>query len=197
MQNKEIGDVRSLLSMVAKGDHYAYHKIFDFYKNRVYSYSLKYLKSGEYAQEMVQEIFLKIWMNRHKLEEVDNFGGYLRRVTVNMNLDALRKIASEQRLSQQSSTQWNESDTSTEEYIMRRDTETYINLLIEKLPRQQGLVYTMCHIQGLKQKEVAEILKISPLTVKSHLRDAVKNLKLLVGENSASILVLVFLGLIK
>ncbi len=197
MQNKEIGDIRSLLRMVAKGDHYAYRKIFDFYKNRVYGYSLKYLKSDEYAQEMVQEIFLKIWMNRRKLEEVDNFGGYLRRITVNMNLDALRKIASEQRLSQQNTTQWNESDTSTEEYIMRRDAETYISLLIEKLPKQQGIVYTMCHIQGLKQKEVAEILKISPLTVKTHLRDAIKNLKLLVGENSASILVLVFLGLIK
>jgi len=136
MQKEEIGEVKIQLAKVAKGDHDAYRRIFDFYKDRVYTYSIKYLKSEELAEEMVQEIFLKIWLSREKLNDISNFGGYLRTISVNMNLDALRKIAGENRVVQLKTSGWDESDTSTEDQIMRRDSEAYIAMLLEKLPKQ-------------------------------------------------------------
>jgi RNA polymerase sigma-70 factor (ECF subfamily) len=57
------------------------------------------------------------------------------------------------------------------------------------------LVYTLCNIEGLRHKEVAEKLEISPLTVKVHLREAIKNLKKLVGDNPNALLILIFLGI--
>ena len=71
-------------------------------------------------------------------------------------------------------------------------------MAIDQLPKQQKLVYQMCYIEGLKQKEVAKQLNISPLTVKVHLREAIKNLKSHLKDGSSlSLISLVLLGIYK
>ena len=70
-----------------------------------------------------------------------------------------------------------EIDLSTENAIQFRETKKLLDAAIEKLPPQQKLVYNLCNIEGLKQKDVANQLNISPSTVKTHLRDAVKAIK--------------------
>lgn len=91
-----------------------------------------------------------------------------------------------------------EQDTGTEDTIMRKDAESYVDQLLDKLPKQQGLVYRMCHIEGMKQKEVAEILHIAPATVKVHLREALKTLRTMVDKNNTIPLIsFVFIGLLK
>jgi RNA polymerase sigma-70 factor (family 1) len=198
MQNKELGEERDLILKIAVGDQQAFRLIFDAYKNKVFSYSNRYLKSKEKAEEVVQETFLKIWLKRESLNEIENFGGYIRKIAVNLTLDSLRALAAENKKADLSKVMWTEHDTGTEDEIMRKDAQTYVDQLLDKLPKQQGLVYRMCHIEGMKQKEVAEILHIAPSTVKVHLREALKTLRTLVGDNNAIPLIsFVFLGLLK
>ncbi|MCD0489174.1 RNA polymerase sigma-70 factor [Pedobacter sp. MC2016-14] len=198
MENRVLAEEDVLLANLAVGDERAFRLLFDFYRNVVYTYAMRYLKDRELAEEIVQEVFLKIWTGRGNLNTIGNFGAYLRVITRNLTLDVLKKKAAEFNKTQKSQVSWTEADDSTEQLILMKDSLSYIEQFIEKLPQQQRLVFKMCHIDGLKQKEVAEQLGISPLTVKVHLREAVKSLKMLVGDkNSLGLMVFAFVGLLK
>ncbi|MEJ7559809.1 MAG: RNA polymerase sigma-70 factor [Pedobacter sp.] len=174
---KELAEERLMLAKIADGDQYAFELLFTLYKNKVYGYALKILQSESSAEEIVQETFIKLWLKRVHLRQVDNFGGYLRTVVKNETLNALKKVALQQKnysIIQQEKT---EEDSTTELSIEYRETKRLLESAIEKLPNQQRKVYNLCHVEGLKQKEVAEKLKISPLTVKVHLREAIKAIK--------------------
>jgi len=195
MRNTIKEEIHLLLNQVANGNHRAFREIFDKYHVKVFNYAIKFLKSEELAQEVVQEVFLKIWNQRENLSQVDNFGAYLRKVSINMTLDALKKIAAYERALVVSFSSWSEADNSTQEKLSHLDAQAYVDRLLEKLPPQQRLVYTMFYIDGLKQKEVAQSMNISLFTVKAHLRQALKNLRSMVDGNRAFLLTFIFLGL--
>lgn len=192
MESKAPTGDEILLAKITSGDHYAFRKLFDQYHSKVYSYSNWVLRSESLAQEIVQEVFINIWINRAKLSQINNFGGYLRVITKNVTLNALKKIALDFKLSNAHVKTWTEVDNDTEEHIQFKETRALLNEAILKLPKQQRLIYQMCHIDGIKQKEVAEKLNISPLTVKAHLRDATKTIRNFMGDQ-ADLCVLLFM----
>ena len=174
---KELADEKLILAKIAKGDQQAFGILFDFYRNKVYGYALTILQEDTAAEEIVQDVFIKLWIRRKILLTIENFGGFLRTTTRNETLNALKKIASEQKNYQIANQNKSDIDSGTENEIQFRETKKLLDAAIEKLPPQQKLVYNLCHIEGLKQKDVAEKLNLSPLTVKTHLRDAVKSIK--------------------
>lgn len=174
---KELADEKLILAKIAKGDQQAFGILFNFYRNKVYGYALTILHEDTAAEEIVQDVFIKLWIKRKTLLTIENFGGFLRITTRNETLNALKKIASEQKNYQIANQNNSDIDSGTENEIQFRETKKLLDAAIEKLPPQQKLVYNLCHIEGLKQKDVAEKLNLSPLTVKTHLRDAVKSIK--------------------
>ena len=198
MHKDEEANYSLIIARVADGDQVAFRKLFDDYRSKVFTYAIRYLKSKAQAEEIVQNVFLKIWLKRDGLIEINNFGGYLRTITNNTTFDALKKRASEYKYKNESLQEWSDLDNTTEDAILSKDAQSYVTQALNKLPKQQKLVYQMCHIDGLKQKEVAEKLNISPLTVKVHLREAVKGLKVLLKNGEAAPLItFVFLGMLK
>jgi RNA polymerase sigma-70 factor (ECF subfamily) len=71
--------------------------LFKQYSGKVYSFALKLTKDQELAEEVVQEIFLKIWLDRHKLTEINEFGAYLNRINRNHCLNVIRQLANQQK----------------------------------------------------------------------------------------------------
>jgi len=172
-----MAEEKLLLAKIADGDQHAFEFLFTSYKNKVYGYALKILQSESSAEEIVQETFIKLWVKRDHLIHIDNFGGFLRTIVKNETLNALKRIAVQQRnysIIQQGNT---ETDSTTELSIEYRETKRLLELAIDKLPNQQKKVYNLCHVEGFKQKDVAEKLQISQLTVKVHLREAIKSIK--------------------
>lgn len=191
-------DDEMLLAEIARGDHHAFRMLFDRYQHRVYSYSIKFLRSEALAEEIVQEVFIKIWLGRAQLGDIGNFGGYLRVVTKNTTLNALKKLALDFKLNNIQPNNWTEADHYTEQQIQLKETHTLLSEALLKLPKQQRLVYQMCQIDGMKQKEVAKQLNISPLTVKAHLREANKTIRFIMGTHSnLAVLLFVFAHLMK
>lgn len=175
---KEMADEKLILAKIANGDQLAFANLFHLYRNKVYGYALKILQSESSAQEIVQEVFIKLWLKRDQLSTIENFGGFLRVIVRNDTLNALKKIAVEHKNYSLVHLNKTEVDTGTENSIQYRETKKLLDDAIEKLPPQQKLVYKLCHVDGIKQKEVATQLNISPLTVKVHLREAVKSIRL-------------------
>lgn len=174
---KELADEKLILAKIANGDQQAFGILFNSYRNKVYGYALAILQEDTAAEEIVQDVFIKLWIKRTGLSTIENFGGFLRITTRNETLNALKKVAIEQKNYQIANQNNSDIDSGTENEIQFRETKKLLDSAIEKLPPQQKLIYNLCHIEGLKQKDVADKLNLSPLTVKTHLRDAVKSIK--------------------
>jgi RNA polymerase sigma-70 factor (family 1) len=166
---KDMAEEKLILDKIARGDQQAFGVIYNSYKNKVYGYALRILDSEVLAQEIVQETFIKLWLKRENLHQISNFGGFLRTIVRNDTLNALRKIALQQKNYNLIHLSNTESDSATEASIQYNETKRILDSAIQKLPKQQQLIY--------KQKDVAKQLNISPLTVKSHLREAIKSLR--------------------
>lgn len=198
MESKEPGGDDVLLAKIASGDHYAFRILFNRYHHKVYSYSLRFLRSETGAEEIVQEVFINLWLGRTKIVQITNFGGYLRVATKNRTLNALKKIALDFKANSARTQEWTEVNNDTEEAIQVKEIRGLLEEAIQRLTKQQRLVYQMCHIDGIKQKEAAEKLNISPQTVKVHLREATKTIRSFMGNRTEfSALLFIFFHLIK
>lgn len=163
-----------LLAQIASGNQKSFTILFEHYSKIIYPFALKLTRSEELAEEILQEVFLKIWTNRENLLQIENFGGYLNRVTRNYSYNVLRRIAQEASIVLALGKQLSEKITDTEDTILYRDAEQSLNTAINQLTPQQKLIYTLCYQEGLKYSEVAGRLNISSSTVHTHMKLALK-----------------------
>lgn len=189
-------DEKVLLHQISTGDAKAFGIIFHRYSPKVYHYALKIVKSEILAEEIAQEIFVKIWKQEEHLMQIENLDAYLRVLTRNHTLKVLRRMALEVRTSKMMATNYKEDHNETEEYIIFKDSEKILNQAIEKLPAQQKLVYRLCHQEGLKYEEAAERLNISKLTVKTHMQHALRFLRNYVSTHTDIAIVVILLTLL-
>jgi len=186
---------KTILAEVARDNSAAFELLFKKYHDKVYSYSLKICQSTLQAEEIVQEVFMKVWMNRASLQDIENFGAYIRVMARNQALQVLKRMALETRCHALINRDWTEQQKETENYIYYNDTKKILDRALNTLPPQQKLIYNMCHLQGMKQQEVANQLRISRLTVKAHLRLAVQTVRSILLEDS-HIVVAIILSLL-
>ncbi len=166
-----------LLLRVAKGDEIAFGQLFKTYYNQLGDFIIRITESEAVSQEIVQDVFLKIWTNRHLLEDVHCFKAYLMVVARNHTFNCLKKIARENLRKKE----WVDSvlaltSQSTDDYI---DSQTIdlIDRAVELLPPQQKKVYILSRREKMKQEEIAKVLGVSLETVKKHMVLALRFLK--------------------
>ena len=130
------------------------------------------------AEDLVHEVFLKLWEVREKIEIRENFAGYLFRICHNKAADTIRKIANERSLREQML--YSYQVFSLDEYRSVNDLKHFDSLVEEalnSLPPKRRQVYELCRREGLSYQEVAERLQISPNTVKEHMAKALASLR--------------------
>ncbi|MFA6084334.1 RNA polymerase sigma factor [Mucilaginibacter sp.] len=190
--DNSFNEERLLLSKTSSGDELAFRRIFDRYRKKVYSYALKIIKSREQAEEILLDVFLKIWQHKN-LAEIENLECYLRTITRNLAITALRRHNLELMINQELCNDWKEADNLTEETISVNETAHIFNKALDLLTPQQKLVYTLCRVEGLKYSEAAERLAISPLTVKTHMQHALRSLRAYIDIHSNAGIVVILL----
>jgi RNA polymerase sigma-70 factor (ECF subfamily) len=181
-----------LLNKISLGDEHAFRILFDQHRKRVYAYALKIVKSESYAEEILHDVFIKIWQHK-SITEIENLELFLRTVTKNTTFKVLRRIKLEIRINEEWGHDWEEVHNETEDAILLKDTAEIFNQGLNLLSPQQKLVYTLCRDEGLKYAEVAQRLSISTETVKSHMKQALKFLRTYVRKhNDLSMLIIFF-----
>lgn len=177
--------------LVSQGDEQAFTLLFHTWHHRLGAYIYRLTRSLPLTEEIVQDVFLKIWLNRRALWEVERFGPYLYVISRNHALNSLRQIARERR--QQSD--WQEH-LLTSAGTAGEDSHHYFNILIQaavdQLPSQQQKVYLLSRQEGLSYKEIAERLQIAPETVKRHMKLALRAITAYIQANR-DILLLILL----
>lgn len=166
-----------LLAMVADGDQHAFTRLFNHYQKDVFVLSKRLTHSEDQALEVVQDIFIKIWLGREKLRQVDNFGGYLNRVVRNHSFDVLKQLARESASQLSFQQHATEIEDSTIRELDYKDALNLLNEALEGLAPQQKLVYKLCHQEGMKYEEAAQQLNISTETVRAHMKQALKKIR--------------------
>lgn len=170
-------DIESkLLSLVAKGNHSAFAELFHCHRDKLYSFLLNLCGSQQQAEDIVQDIFLKIWTTREALTGIHHFQAYLFRMSHNHCINLLKRNAQEAAIVLSFKTEF--SSSLTEDHIQMRETTTLVRNAIDHLPVQQRLVFTMSREEGLNQQEISEKLHISVPTVKSHMTQALRSLRM-------------------
>ena len=166
-----------LLMKIAEGNEVAFGQLFKIYYNQLGDYMLRITESEQLAQEIVQDVFMKIWINRINLKDIDCFKAYLLVVAKNHAFNCLKQIAREQHRKKEwvnavlyeAVSQAGEADST--------DTGKLIDEAIALLPSQQRKVYTLSKRKGIRQQEIAKELNISHETVKKHMVLAIRFLK--------------------
>ena len=184
MAVKSLLNESELLAKVAEGDQRAFRLIYDNYRKLVYSAALRLLKTEYHAEEVLQEVFLKIWLLKQDLNKIRHLESYLITLVRNRSLNVLRRTALETSSEKELAAGWAEEHNETEERIMLDDYHRILNDAIAQLPPKQRQVYQLCYQEGLKYEQVAEQLDISPLTVKTHMQLALRFLRKYVSTHA-------------
>jgi RNA polymerase sigma-70 factor (ECF subfamily) len=184
-----------LLAGIANGSEEAFRTLFAKYRHKVYSFSLYFTRSAFIAEDITQEVFLKIWMNRQSMTEIKNMEAWIITVTRNLCFNQLKKTAYEQKVKISLAEKELESEESTEAYISYKEQRTRIGEAVENLSPAERLVFRLNRDQGMKKEEIARQLKISPNTVKTHLVNALKKIRLFFTTHPANIFIFLFFSL--
>lgn len=174
---KPLIDESELLRQVGAGDQHAFRIVYDLYKSKIYTYSLSLLQSDILAEELMQEVFLKLWCRGKDASGVMNLEAYLKTIARNKGLDLLRKNLSLARVGLVATRNYTEAHNETEERIILNDTKQVLNEGVDLLTPQQREVYLLCHVEGLKYEAAAQRLGISTNTVKTHMKLALSFLR--------------------
>lgn len=165
------------MGQIAAGNEDAFASLFEKYKQQVYAYAMHVTRSTIYSEEIVQDVFVKIWTHRKKLPLLDNFEPYLYVMARNFSFNVLKKIAHEAALKNGWYNMPAVSSESSEAPLLEKELKVVLQQALEELPPQQKLVYHLRREHYLGNEEVATQLKISKETVKSHLKQAMRSIR--------------------
>jgi RNA polymerase sigma-70 factor (family 1) len=163
-----------LIENIRRGDSDSFNEMYSHYFTNVYSFSYKFLKSKELAQDCTQLTFMKIWERRDQLNRDLNFKSYLFTICKNCILKTVEKAAREDKLKE---TVMRELKKDREESSNTDELEKVAQQALEQLPPQRQIIFKLCKIEGRSYKEVALNLGISDGTVRDHMFKAVKAIR--------------------
>ena len=166
-----------LLSEVQQGNEKAFEALFDIYKDKIYAFSYKILKSKDLADDIVIEVFAKIWKGREFIQPGLTFQAYLFKITKNHIVNFLNKASSDSRVQEQLLISVNYYRSSTEEEIIYNEYLTIAKQVINQMPKRRRQVFKLKTEQGMSYEQIASHLGVSKNTVKSHLTAATTHLR--------------------
>jgi len=166
-----------LLSLLKHGDEQAFDHFYQLYSLPIYRKLLKMIKVDILAEELMQDVFVRLWDKRHLIEPGQPFKSYLYLIAQNLVHDFYRKVAREERLQSEIKAFSTELYLHTEEKLFLKETREILDKAINQLPAQQKLVFNLCKMEGKSYEEVSGALGISTSTINGHIVKATKNIK--------------------
>lgn len=166
---------KQLLQQAARGSRRAFGRLFDVYFQKLGAYIFKVTKNRVFAEEIVQEVFIKLWEQRADLEKIQNFEAYLFRISKNRTLNFLRDRSAErirvEKLQQEHLQLVQLPEVFTEHYYR------IVDQAVSELPPRQQRIYHLVRNKNKKYDEVATEMNISKETVRKHMFLALRFLK--------------------
>lgn len=178
---------KALLIRLSEGDETAFVKIYNQYRHKIYTYAYQLSKSADTADEIVQQVFIRIWQKRAQLNTELSFNAYIRKITLNHVLNHLKKVARQKSLQEEVFQLMEIGNSHTEDQLLEKELRKIYVDAIAKLPAQKKLIYQMSRTEELSHEEIALKLDISKNTVKNHMVEASRFIREYVRKNAGVI----------
>ena len=170
-------DDYELVNRLKNGEQEAFERLFKKYHDKLFYFSFRYLRSKEEAEELVQDIFMKIWEIKEDINPFYSFNNYLFTIARNTLFNIHRKKINVKAYKDYLVHFFVEYSQDATDVPQFNDTKEYIDRCIAELPDQQKKVFRLSRFEGLSYKEISEMLNISSRTVEAHIRLAMKSIK--------------------
>ncbi|WP_282035608.1 RNA polymerase sigma factor [Saccharicrinis aurantiacus] len=168
---------RLLVKQLQASDEAAFEKVYDLMASKIYHFVKLSIKNKEDAQEITQEVFIKLWNERERIDSSKSLQSFLYVIAKNKINDHLRKVLNEKKYLESIIHSYNILDDDLVNIIDFRDTEKVILKLISMLPERRRQVFELSRFKGYTYKEISKELGISENTVDTQIRKALANLK--------------------
>lgn len=165
---------KELIMNLQKGDEVSFTKLYHLYEGQLYRYVLSIVKSPDLADDVLQEIFIKIWEQRRLLDPGRSFKTFVFTMAKNHVLNLMKRASLDDKIRSEIFLYAEKESAPVEESFDFRETESLINQAIANLPAQQKKIFELCKMKGLTYEETAKQLSITSGTVNVQM---VKSLK--------------------
>ncbi|GAB3267064.1 RNA polymerase sigma-70 factor [Larkinella harenae] len=167
---------KTLLRQLRNADPTAFRRVYDRYVQRIYYFTVSFLKSPAAAQQIVHDVFTSLWERRSTLDENTPLNGYLFTMTYGLLLASFREQHSHcqpQEILQRLTTQ---SGTDTEEEVLYQELELLYQQAVAQLPPRRREVYLLSRHEGYTSQQIADRMNLSVQTIEDHLAHAYETL---------------------
>lgn len=187
----------NLLYRLRCGDMKAFESLYKIYSSIIYNNIFRLIRDKTVSEDLLQDVFIKIWENREKIDVNQSFVAYLFTCSRNIAFNFKRRLKLEISSSLNANSSIEPHVHAVDDWLENKEVEQHIEQIINKLPEQRQKVFRLAKLDGLKYQEIADDLGISVSTVKDHLVKANRFVKKYMiengGLNAVSLMFYIFL----
>lgn len=183
-----------LVIELMKGNDKAFSELFNAFYNDVYAYSLSMLKNQVHAEEIVQDVFLNIWLHRERLNPDLSFKSYVFTITRNLTFNLINKVANNHKLKEEVFYKSQKSYSPVEDSISEADYDAIKQKAIEQLPAKRRIIFEMSRNEEMSYEEISKKLNISVSTVKGQMSKALAEIRTYLETHGDVTLLIVLLS---
>ncbi|WP_186774477.1 RNA polymerase sigma factor [Chitinophaga pinensis] len=159
-----------VLLRMMQGDESAFTKIYRHYHASLYVYLLRFCRVPSLAEDLVHDVFLKVWEIRDRINPEMSFTGYLYRIARNHVIKTIEKLATDKNFRDQLFSQLDDvSPVQPEQQVRTKEYDRLFQEALVRMPPQRLNVFKLCRQEGKSYDEVALLLGISRNAVKKHM----------------------------
>ncbi|UAY55702.1 RNA polymerase sigma factor [Arachidicoccus terrestris] len=186
-----------LVALLKAGDQEAFSQLYHIYAPGIAGKILRLVKSKAIAEELLQDVFLKVWENRQTIDLDKSFRSYLFRIAENLVVDLFRRAAYNQKLLNYLAVNTSELYDPIADQELSQEIKTRLLKALDTLPPQRKKIYVLCKLEGKSYQEVSELLGISLSTINDHIVKATKALKSYASGQELTAVLLITAYLVK
>jgi len=177
-----ISNTEEIIRRLKKDDKSAVDELFAYYYPRLYHFSKSILKIENDIDDILQEVFVKIWLNRQKIGNAETFNAYIFTITKNEVLNLIRSNHKDQAFRDELFLRSVAEEYLTPNPVEFDEIKAGIDNIVMSLPEKRQQVFILSRTEGLSNKEIALKLNISEKTVEDHITHAIKQIKVSMKE---------------
>jgi RNA polymerase sigma-70 factor (ECF subfamily) len=174
-----------LVENFRNGNIEAFNRLVERWQQRIHRFAYRYFASHDEASEITQKTFIKVYKKANTLEDTDKFSAWIYRIANNLCLDETKRAGRRKYQPMDALKQHPEAEdmlASPDQHVQQNDLESILQLALKQIPVEQRIVVIMKEYEGLKFREIADILGEPENTVKSRLYYGLKKLRTLFDQ---------------